>query len=104
MGGAANGAAGPGLGDAADGQVTVPPAGQEQRLPIFDSLESDWFRRSGKTLTGPQRAQGSSAAPPAAPGVVDVTRRRGLACGSGGGVARGGRNYSGGAAEAGSEG
>jgi len=61
-GGAANGAAGPAPGDQADGQVTVPPAGQEQRLPIFDSLESDWFRRSGKTMTGPQRALGSSAA------------------------------------------
>jgi hypothetical protein len=64
-GGAANAAAGPGLGDAADGQVTVPPAGQEQRLPIFDSLESDWFRRSGTTMTGPQRALGSSAPQPA---------------------------------------
>jgi signal transduction histidine kinase len=34
--------------------VTVPPAaatGREQRLPIFDSLESDWFRRSGQTLS-----------------------------------------------------
>ena len=52
---AANDAAagGPGHGDTADGsgQVTIPPAGQEQRLPIFDSLESDWFRRSGKTLS-----------------------------------------------------
>jgi signal transduction histidine kinase len=34
------------------GQVTVPPPGiQESRLPIFDSLESDWFRRSGKNVT-----------------------------------------------------
>jgi signal transduction histidine kinase len=65
-GGAANDTAGPGHGDAADGQVTVPPAGQEQRLPIFDSLESDWFRRSGTTMTGPQRALSSSAAPPQA--------------------------------------
>ena len=33
------------------GQVTVPPpATPDQRLPIFDSLESDWFRRSGKTV------------------------------------------------------
>ncbi len=35
-------------------QVTVPPTvgpGQDQRLPIFDSLESDWFRRSGKSLS-----------------------------------------------------
>jgi hypothetical protein len=43
------------------GQVTVLPPGQEQRLPIFDSLESDWFRRSGKTMTGPQRALGGQA-------------------------------------------
>src|SRR6185437_7236959 len=31
----------------------IPPVGsaaQDQRLPIFDSLESDWFRRSGKSL------------------------------------------------------
>jgi signal transduction histidine kinase len=34
------------------GSVQVPaPAAQDQRLPIFDSLESDWFRRSGKTLS-----------------------------------------------------
>ena len=53
---------GPGNGDAGDGsgQVTVPPAGQEQRLPIFDSLESDWFRRSGKTLT-PRSSSGPRA-------------------------------------------
>jgi signal transduction histidine kinase len=64
---AADGTAGPGRGDAADGQVTVPSAGLEQRLPIFDSLESDWFRRSGKTMTGPQRAlAGSAAQQPAA--------------------------------------
>ena len=57
-------AGGPGNGDTADGsgQVTVPPAGQEQRLPIFDSLESDWFRRSGKTLSATQRPQGVQAA------------------------------------------
>ena len=97
---------GAGHGDAADGQVTVPPAGQEQRLPIFDSLESDWFRRSGKTLTTTQRAQGAQAAQPAArrAGFVDVARRRRLARGSGGGVARGRRNNHGWAAEAGSEG
>jgi hypothetical protein len=67
-GGAANGTAGPAHGDQADGQVTVPPTGQEQRLPIFDSLESDWFRRSGKTMTGPQRALGSSAPQPVSQG------------------------------------
>ncbi|HYY18153.1 MAG TPA: ATP-binding protein, partial [Streptosporangiaceae bacterium] len=61
---ATNGAAGPGPGEQADGQVTVPSAGP-QRLPIFDSLESDWFRRSGTTMTGPQRALSSSAQPSA---------------------------------------
>jgi hypothetical protein len=57
--------AGNGNGNGASGsggsQVTIPPAGNtatDQRLPIFDSLESDWFRRSGKPL--------SSAAAPAA--------------------------------------
>jgi signal transduction histidine kinase len=44
------------------GPVTVPPAGPEPRLPIFDSLESDWFRRSGKTLATTQRPQGAQAA------------------------------------------
>jgi hypothetical protein len=67
-GGAANGTAGPGRGDAADGQVTVPAPGQPQRLPIFDSLESDWFRRSGKTLTSAQHAQGAQGAQAGAPG------------------------------------
>ena len=54
-------AAGNGLGGSDGGQVTIPPtagAATDQRLPIFDSLESDWFRRSGKPL--------SSAAAPAA--------------------------------------
>jgi hypothetical protein len=41
------------------GQVTIPPAAaHDQRLPIFDSLESDWFRRSGKTLTTTARTPG----------------------------------------------
>jgi signal transduction histidine kinase len=52
------------------GQVTVPaPATPDQRLPIFDSLESDWFRRSGKTVSAARPAQGdqeSQAAQPAA--------------------------------------
>ncbi len=69
---------GGGHGDATDGsgQVTVPPVGQEQRLPIFDSLESDWFRRSGQTLaTTQQRPQGAPAAPaaPAAPSAAQGT-------------------------------
>jgi signal transduction histidine kinase len=57
LGGA--GASGPtpfaGPGGGSDGsQVTIPPSvspAQDQRLPIFDSLESDWFRRSGKSLS-----------------------------------------------------
>jgi len=57
-----------GAGDS--GQVTVPPpATHEQRLPIFDSLESDWFRRSGKSLSTARPAQGGQgvqAAQPAA--------------------------------------
>jgi hypothetical protein len=43
-----------GLGGPDGSQVTVPPAGAsptDHRLPIFDSLESDWFRRSGKSLS-----------------------------------------------------
>ena len=48
-------------------QVTIPPAvgaTADHRLPIFDSLESDWFRRSNNTSLG----SGSGAAPaPAAP-------------------------------------
>jgi signal transduction histidine kinase len=49
--------------DGSDGsQVAIPPAvaaAQDQRLPIFDSLESDWFRRSGKSLSS---ANGAAAA------------------------------------------
>jgi signal transduction histidine kinase/outer membrane murein-binding lipoprotein Lpp len=34
-------------------RVPAPPEnGHDQRLPIFDSLESDWFRRSGTTPAG----------------------------------------------------
>jgi signal transduction histidine kinase len=54
-------AGGNGVGGSDGSQVTIPPtvgAATDQRLPIFDSLESDWFRRSGKPL--------SSAAAPAA--------------------------------------
>ncbi|HJY67813.1 MAG TPA: histidine kinase, partial [Streptosporangiaceae bacterium] len=38
-----------------------PPATQDQRLPIFDSLESDWFRRSGKSLSTARPAAGAPA-------------------------------------------
>jgi signal transduction histidine kinase len=55
---------------ASDGsQVTVPPIGgstQDQRLPIFDSLESDWFRRSGKSLSSnPAQEKAESWSSPA---------------------------------------
>ena len=57
-------------------QVTVPAATppEQHRLPIFDSLESDWFRRSGQTLTttpqpaaaiAPQSAPSAKSAPSA---------------------------------------
>jgi signal transduction histidine kinase len=56
------GASGPGgsggngtnVGGSDGSQVTIPSSvgpAQDQRLPIFDSLESDWFRRSGKSLS-----------------------------------------------------
>jgi signal transduction histidine kinase len=63
------GTGGQGRGDANDGPVTVPAGGPEQRLPIFDSLESDWFRRSGKPLTAPQRG-GAGAQVQASPQVT----------------------------------
>jgi signal transduction histidine kinase len=46
-------------GNGADNGVRVPAPpenGHEQRLPIFDSLESDWFRRSGTTHATAQTA------------------------------------------------
>jgi signal transduction histidine kinase len=46
-------------------KVTIPPpAAVDQRLPIFDSLESDWFRRSGKTVNAArnQGVQGTQGA------------------------------------------
>ena len=51
---------GNGIGGSDGSQVTIPAVSvaTDQRLPIFDSLESDWFRRSGKSLS-------SSAAPAA---------------------------------------
>jgi signal transduction histidine kinase len=59
------GLAGPGQGVASSGRVTVPPsATPDQRLPIFDSLESDWFRSSGKPL-GPPRPAPASTGPQA---------------------------------------
>jgi signal transduction histidine kinase len=50
-------------------QVTIPPSvspAQDQRLPIFDSLESDWFRRSGNSVSQTTSAttSGQSAGTP----------------------------------------
>jgi signal transduction histidine kinase len=48
-------------------QVTIPPSvspAQDQRLPIFDSLESDWFRRSGKGLSQTGTSSGPSTGAP----------------------------------------
>jgi hypothetical protein len=55
---------GNGLGGSDGSQVTVPPTGNsatDQRLPIFDSLESDWFRRSGKPLSSAAAASAPAA-------------------------------------------
>jgi signal transduction histidine kinase len=49
------------------GKVTVPPpATPDQRLPIFDSLESDWFRRSGKTMSTARTSAGTQVGQTAA--------------------------------------
>jgi signal transduction histidine kinase len=49
------------------GKVTVPPpATPDQRLPIYDSLESDWFRRSGKTMSTARPSAGAQVGQTAA--------------------------------------
>ena len=60
--------AAPGLGNGIGGsdgsQVTIPPAvgaTHDQRLPIFDSLESDWFRRSGNASLSSSTATAPAA-------------------------------------------
>jgi hypothetical protein len=59
----ADSAPGNGNGSSDPGAVSMPPAAaQDQRLPIFDSLESDWFRRSGKTLSSAARTAQPAAA------------------------------------------
>jgi signal transduction histidine kinase len=60
------GADGAGVGRGEAGRGVVPVAGQ--RLPIFDSLESDWFRRSGEPVTAAGRGGGSRGV--AGPGSV----------------------------------
>ena len=76
-------------------QVTVPPTvgpGQDHRLPIFDSLESDWFRRSGKSL--------SSGTEPVAAADLELAGGRRMACRASGRGTRGGRDHDGRAAKA----
>jgi hypothetical protein len=56
---------GNGIGGSDGSQVTIPPAvgaTQDHRLPIFDSLESDWFRRSGNTSLSSSSATAAPAA------------------------------------------
>jgi signal transduction histidine kinase len=61
-----------GFGGGSDGsQVTIPPSvspAQDQRLPIFDSLESDWFRRSGKSLSQSSTTSSSASVSPGSSG------------------------------------
>jgi signal transduction histidine kinase/outer membrane murein-binding lipoprotein Lpp len=64
---APNGGNGAGIGSGTNGadngvRVPAPPeSGHDQRLPIFDSLESDWFRRSGTTHATTQTAATGTA-------------------------------------------
>ena len=60
---------GNGIGGSDGSHVTIPPAvggTQDQRLPIFDSLESDWFRRSGTASLSSAAAAPAAAASTAA--------------------------------------
>jgi len=59
---------GNGIGGSDGSQVTIPSSvspAQDQRLPIFDSLESDWFRRSGKSLSSTASEAGQTWSSPA---------------------------------------
>jgi len=59
---------GNGVGGSDGSQVTIPSSvspAQDQRLPIFDSLESDWFRRSGKSLSSTASEAGQTWSSPA---------------------------------------
>jgi signal transduction histidine kinase/outer membrane murein-binding lipoprotein Lpp len=63
-----NGANGNGAnGTNGDVRVPAPENGHEQRLPIFDSLESDWFRRGGSTQAATAPAASGTGAQPAQP-------------------------------------
>jgi hypothetical protein len=51
------------FGSAADGVIVPPPAslGEENRLPIFEAVESDWFRRGRPTVEWPGGGSGGSS-------------------------------------------
>jgi signal transduction histidine kinase len=62
-----NGAGGPITNGNGTAEITIPPAvSQDHRLPIFDSLESDWFRRSGKSMAANRISPNQPAAAAAA--------------------------------------
>jgi signal transduction histidine kinase len=62
-----NGTSGPLTNGNGTAEVTIPPAAtQDHRLPIFDSLESDWFRRSGKSMAANRISPNQPAAAAAA--------------------------------------
>ncbi len=51
-------------GSSAQGGVVVPPvmsAGRENRLPIFESVESDWFRRGRHAVAAPGQEEEKAA-------------------------------------------
>jgi signal transduction histidine kinase len=51
------------FGTAAGGVIVPPPAslGEENRLPIFEAVESDWFRRGRPTVEWPGGGSGGSS-------------------------------------------
>jgi signal transduction histidine kinase len=68
------GAGGPEAASAAQGVLAPPPVsnGQENRLPIFESVESDWFRRGRQVVdrSAPVLDSGSGSAGWSSPGDV----------------------------------
>ena len=77
---------------------------QDQRLPIFDSLESDWFRRSGKLAELQLGTSATRLRPVGGRGRLELAGGRRMASRPGGRIARGGRNHDGRAAKAHPEG
>ncbi len=84
-----------------NGGVIIPPAsslGEENRLPIFEAVESDWFRRGRPSVD----ASGESDA--SADEGLDLSGRRGLESGRGGGGPQFRRHHGGRPAAAGTQG